>query len=173
MRALVCLETEGDPCRVAWLSESRAGIYIGICSGVVDAHASYHQDGTRHWHINKTHHQRWKDVPLRDFVGARQLQHGAMSLTPTRELAWPRQPPSARDELVLVPAAATAGFCDLALDIWLADHSSLGPAGHLLDAVHRRPGTRVVTEKAWQLESFPHLYLAVSVSLTNASREVP
>jgi hypothetical protein len=173
MRALVCLETECGLRRVTWLSESKAGIYVGICSGPIDVHSSYHQDGTRHWHVNKAHHQRWKDVALRDFVGAKQLQHGAMPLNPTRELAWPRQPPTARDDVVLVPAAATAGFSDLALDVWLADHSSLAPAGLLLDAVHRRPGTIVVAERAWQLDSFPHLHLAVSVSLANTSREVP
>jgi len=168
------LENKDESRRIVWLTESKSGIYVGLFSGQVDSHSSYHQDGTRHWRIKDEYHQRWKDVPLRTFTGAKQLQHGNMSLLPPLELKGPRHLPSGRDEVLLVPATDALGFSDLALDVWLSDKTSARMLERLMESVHTRTGSRVVAERRWGLDSFPNLLLGLSVSLARgAVLEVP
>lgn len=165
MRITVCPRFQDQIRRLLWLSESKNGFYFGIYNGFVDSHASYHQDGTRHWRTAKSYHQRWKDSPLAEFSGYKQLAH---SVIPPNYLTsdWlvPHILPS-RNELVQVFDHELFGLnSSIALDFWLSDEESqsrlLAATGHIMK---RRTAYRIVSELSSGLDFFPNLKFTLLV----------
>lgn len=160
MRAIVGLQHPGEIFRLLWLSESKSGIYVGYFNGVVDTHVSYHRDGTRHFRIAKSHHQRWKDVPLNDHVGVKQLLHSSISAHAKHD-PWPRIT-SPRDETILLDSRQLSGYDTLAVDTWLSDTGNESMLTRRAEQAHLESGFRHISLSNWRLSSFPHLLFAIS-----------
>jgi hypothetical protein len=163
MRALVCLESPEATHRVLWLSESKGGIYVGAFNQVVDTHSSYHQDGTRHFRVANSHHQRWKDVPLSDHSGVKQLLHSSIPLQEANTHQWPTHTSTVRDEILLITRDQFVGYNTMAVDVWLADCGSDAALTDLSQTAHLRHGYVAVLAKSWGLKSFSNLKLAISI----------
>ena len=170
MRVIIGLK-QGDECfRLLWLSESRSGIYIGHFNGVVDVHSSYHQDGTRHSRIAKSHHQRWKDVPLKCHSGVKQLLHSSISTEAPHD-RWPSVV-SARDELIVLNSSQLAGYDTLAVDAWLSDTSSESTLERRARHTHQQLGFHHISLSTWHLSYFPDLLFALSFWAANTHAPV-
>jgi hypothetical protein len=170
MRVIVGFEAPPESFRVMWLSESRSGIYVGQFMGAVDIHASYHRDGTRHTRIGKSHHQRWKDVPLSSFSGVKQLQHGSIPIQGISHRC-PRVP-SVRDELITLDSSQFIGYDTLAVDFWLSDADSGSKLNHVAEHAHLDTGFHHISYSSWTLSSFPNLAFAVSFWAANTITSV-
>lgn len=170
MRVIVGLK-QGDECfRLLWISESRSGIYIGHFTGVVDVHSSYHQDGTRHSRIAKSHHQRWKDVPLKSHSGVKQLLHISISTKAPHD-RWPSVA-SDRDELLVLNGAQFADYDTLAVDAWLSDAGSESTLERRAAYTHHHLGFHHISLSTWHLSHFPNFLFALSFWAANTHATV-
>lgn len=165
MRVIVGLKRGEDCFRLLWLSESRSGIYVGHFTGLIDIHSSYHQDGTRHTRIAKSHHQRWTDVPLNSHSGVKPLIHGSIQVNAPHD-RWPIVA-SARDEFIVLNDSDLAGYDTLAVDAWLSDAGNESALKRCAEHAHRELGFRHITHSTWQLSCFPNLLLAISFWAAN------
>jgi hypothetical protein len=170
MRVIVGLEGPEERFRLLWLSESRSGIYIGYFTGTVDVHSSYHQDGTRHSRIAKSHHQRWQDVPLRSHSGVKQLLHASIPIHNRHDL-WPRVA-SARDELIILNHSQFAGYDTLAVDALLASTNNDSDLNRFPEHAHEEYGFHHISQSTWSLSFFPNLVFALSFWAANTHAPV-
>lgn len=170
MRVLVLLKLGGVSHRVLWASESRSGIYMGVFTDRVDTHFSYHADGVRHIRIAKSHHRRWRDVPLASHVGFKQLLHSSITLQ-SEPRPWPIQAPSARDEVLCLDESSFLGYDSLAVDMWLSDFASKAALGNTARGVHARHGFKYISHRVWHLQNFSGLLFAMG--FWAASTSVP
>jgi len=81
MRIALCVRHSQAIYRLAWLNESKDGIYVGALGGAEDAHLSYHKDGTQHMKMGEGYHNRDKCTPITAHVGFKHLGHFSLSLT--------------------------------------------------------------------------------------------
>ena len=51
MRAIIATDFCGELRKVVWLTENKTGISAGICEGVPDPHATYHENGRYHHRV--------------------------------------------------------------------------------------------------------------------------
>jgi hypothetical protein len=173
VKTAICLR-EGDKVfRLLWLSESKAGVYIGIFSDTVDVHQSYHTDGTRHTRIGATHVQRWKDVPLASYSGFKQLAHlGFSAPTAISQQSWPsHRSNSAWDSVETIGVSAFERDEHLAIDVWLGDQDSLdGMNQYLVRRSQSLPSLRDIITNTFKIANFPGLWITTAIQ---GRREAP
>jgi len=163
MRSFVCFSSSKDTHRVLWASESKSGLYVGLFNGSVDTHYSYHQDGTRHLRIARSHHQRWKDAPLSSHSGVKQLMHGHIPISQAETERRPKHSSAAREDLILVQDTQFSGFSSMAVDVWLADSRNEPSLRQISETAHLRSGYVVVSSRTWDLDCFPNLKFTIAV----------
>ena len=125
MRIALCVRHEQSIFRLVWITESKAGIYIGTLGSNEDSHESYHQDGTRHTKIGPEYHNRFKDVPIASHTGFKQLGHFSLSLTKNWFNAKTIYIGDDKTEsIVLLDQRLFYNKDTLALDVWMTDRTS-------------------------------------------------
>jgi hypothetical protein len=153
-----------------WLSESRAGIYYGIFATDFDVHQSYHTDGTRHMRVGKEHHQRFRDLPLAQHKGSKQLTHHGLGPDGADAPFRPHHQTSRGfDSVEIIDKSALLDSERLAVEIWLSDHDSLGRLDAQLNARSSAwPDCRLIFTSSLRLTHFPGLWIsAVVIGMTD------
>lgn len=147
------------------MSESRAGLYVGVLGSDEDTHVSYHQDGTHHTKMGIEYHNRFSDAPISSSVGFKQLDHFSLSLTKNWFNPKTVYTGDERTEsIVLLDERLLLGKDTLALDVWLTDRAS---EPMLLDTIAKNVVVHapfnVVTEFVSSLEHFPEHKIALTL----------
>jgi len=125
MHIALCVRYRKAVYRLIWLTESKAGFYVGLLGAEEDTHASYHQDGTRHTKIGTDHHNRFSDTPINTFAGFNQLDHFSLSLTKNWFNSKTEYLGDMRTEsIVLIDERMLINKDTLVLDVWLTDRGS-------------------------------------------------
>ncbi|MBL8510659.1 MAG: hypothetical protein JNM52_03345 [Betaproteobacteria bacterium] len=125
MRIALCVRHGQSIFRLVWITESKAGIYIGALGSSEDAHQSYHQDGTRHTKIGVEYHNSFGDTPIAEHTGFKQLVHCSLSLTKNWFNAKTIYTGDDKTEsIVLLDQQLFYGKDTLALDVWMTDRAS-------------------------------------------------
>ncbi len=165
MRIALCVRRDKTIFRLVWISESKAGIYIGTLGTQEDSHESYHQDGTRHTKIGSEYHNRWSDTPIALHTGFKQLGHSSLSLTKNWFNSKTTYAGDDKTEsIVLIDERLLYGKDTLALDIWMTDRASEQKLLEVIaEHVVTRPEFHVVAELVSALDHFPEQKIAITL----------
>ena len=163
MRLAICFRRDAAVFRLVWMSESNAGLYLGVLGGRDDSHVSYHADGTRHFKIGSEYHNRFSDVALESHRGAKQIDHLSLSMTEEWFNAQSSYPGDQKTEtIVLLDERLFRDKDTCALDVWLFDRASeaqfLEISGRSLEHM---PAFSVVGEVIVSLDFFPNHKIAL------------
>ena len=165
MRISVCFRRDSQIYRLVWITESRAGIYLGLLGGQQEFHVSYHHDGTRHAKVGSEYHNRFSDAPIAAFVGFKQLDHVSLSMSPEWFSAATVYAGDEKTEtLFVVDESLFKGRDTCAVDAWLCDRLS---EPRLLDAIglmlSSEPSFQIATEAFVALDNFPNHKFGVTL----------
>jgi hypothetical protein len=168
MRIALCVRHLHEIYRLAWLNESKDGIYVGALGGAADAHLSHHKDGTQHMKMGEGYHNRDKCTPIAAHVGFKHFGHFSLSLTK----GWFNDKTIYRGDkktksAVFIDERFLLGKDTLALDVWLTDRPA---ERELLRTIvtHKRKNHQfqVVAELVSALDYFPHHKLVITLGAT-------
>ena len=157
MRVSICVERGDKVYRLAWVSESKSGVYLGHLGANEDHHVSYHQDGKRHFKSGDLHHGAFVDLPIASHKGFKQLSNGNVALTKEWLNARTEYPASPRAEtLISLAENVFNGFDSLSIDWYLVDSAS---EVAFREMINRRARTReqfaLVDLRSLALHHFP------------------
>jgi hypothetical protein len=163
MKIAVCLRQETNLHRIAWLNESRAGVYFGVFTKEIDLHTSYHADGRTHTKVGTEYFHKSNAVPLRDFSGARQISHQAFGVPDRGHDFWPKHDVfKTWDSMLVIDRMQFQRAEWLAVDIWLFDTNSFPTVERRISEMHARDTNfRPITNIYHQLSCFPGLNLGL------------
>jgi hypothetical protein len=137
-RASICVQRDKTTYRLAWFTESKAGIYFGHIGSDKDYHHSYHTDGIRHYKAGRDTHFEVADTPLFLHTGYRQLLNSNCALSPVWLNARTKYtPPNRAETVITVDEAAAAGKDSLLTDWYLTEDAAEPKLRTMLETLAR------------------------------------
>jgi len=174
-RLAICVRSGQATYRLAWLRESKDGIYIGLPATPKEYHASYHQDGTRHTRIGSGYADRYADVAVNAVQGVRKLEHFRLPLTknwfPEKTLY---SKTNTVDAVLCLTEDQLHGTDTLTIDLWLSDLSSSQQLQADIDShfdVH--PDYSPVARHTVPLQCFPRHQIALAFGVARTGGYKP
>jgi hypothetical protein len=148
-----------------WLSESKAGFYVGLLGGQNEFHHSYHTDGMRHDKLDSECHHRFSDFPIALHIGLKQIYHVSLPMTNNWfNSASEYHGDEKTETIILLDEALLLGCDTVALDVWLLDRTS---EPILFETVGRISSSNeqlhMVGEVVTALENFPNHKIALTL----------
>jgi hypothetical protein len=165
LRLSICVRTMYATYRLAWITESKDGIYIGLPATAEDYHGSYHKDGMRHTRIGKRLFDRYKDVAPHTIQGVRKLEHIRLPLTKNwfPEKTLYTKAPDIKSVLIL-EENMLVGMDTLSIDLWLSDLTSTQKLQAEIDFhFNVRPDLPEIARKEYQLYCYPQHQIALGI----------
>jgi len=165
LRLNICVRTTHATYRLAWITESKAGIYIGLPATTEEYHGSYHKDGMRHTRIGERLFDRYKDVELHAIQGVRKLEHIRLPLTKNwfpHKTLYTKNPALNSD--LLLGEEMLAGMDTLSIDLWLSDITSTAKMQEDIDFhFNVSPDLPEVARGKYQLHCYQQHQIAVGI----------
>jgi hypothetical protein len=165
LRLSICIRTAHATYRLAWITESKDGIYIGLPATMEEYHGSYHKDGMRHTRINKHLFDRYKDVAPHTIQGVRKLEHIRLPLTKNwfpQKTLYTKIPDI--KSVLLLEEHMLVGMDTLSIDLWLSDLTSTQKMQAEIDFHFKIcPDRPEIAREKYQLHCYPQHQIALGI----------